>query len=80
MFAHDRARASASALDGTCPQAHVPDPLAAGAGASACFVVLRAFASGSAALTGVEAISNGVGAFQPPAGPGTRPARCSRWA
>ena len=29
-------------------------------------VVLRAFASGSAALTGVEAISNGVGAFRPP--------------
>jgi amino acid transporter len=30
------------------------------------FLVLRAFASGCAALTGVEAISNGVPAFQPP--------------
>jgi len=30
------------------------------------FLVLRAFSSGSAALTGVEAISNGVPAFQPP--------------
>jgi hypothetical protein len=31
-------------------------------------VVLRAFASGAAALTGVESISNGVGAFKPPQG------------
>ena len=30
------------------------------------FLVLRAFSSGSAALTGVEAISNGVPAFKPP--------------
>lgn len=30
------------------------------------FLVLRAFASGAAALTGVEAISNGVPAFKPP--------------
>lgn len=30
------------------------------------FLVLRAFASGSTALTGVEAISNGVPAFKPP--------------
>jgi len=30
------------------------------------FLILRAFASGSAALTGVEAISNGVPAFQKP--------------
>ncbi len=53
---------------GTCPQAHVPDPLAAGAGAVTVFVVLRAFASGAAALTGVESISNGVNAFKPPPG------------
>jgi amino acid transporter len=32
------------------------------------FLVLRAFASGSAALTGVEAISNGVPAFKKPKG------------
>jgi amino acid transporter len=30
------------------------------------FLILRAFASGSAALTGVEAVSNGVSAFEPP--------------
>jgi amino acid transporter len=53
---------------GACTQAHVPDPLAAGAGAVGVFVVLRAFASGAAALTGVEAISNGVSAFRPPPG------------
>ncbi len=56
-------------VDGTCPQADVPNPLAAGAAAVAgVFVVLQAFASGSAALTGVEAISNGVGAFRRPKG------------
>ena len=43
-----------------------PDPLAAGVGAVGVIVVLRAFASGAAALTGVEAISNGVSAFRPP--------------
>src|SRR5437588_283128 len=32
------------------------------------FVLVRAFASGAVALTGVEAISNGVSAFQPPKG------------
>jgi amino acid transporter len=53
---------------GTCPQAHVPDPITAGTGAITVFVVLRAFASGAAALTGVESISNGVNAFKPPAG------------
>ena len=53
---------------GTCPQAHVPDPLVAGTGAVTVFVVLRAFASGAAALTGVESISNGVNAFKPPPG------------
>jgi amino acid transporter len=56
-------------LDGTCPQADVPNPLAAGAGVVGVLVVLQAFASGSAALTGVEAISNGVGAFKRPKGP-----------
>jgi amino acid transporter len=38
----------------------------AGAGALGLFVVLRAFSSGCAALTGVEAISDGVPAFKPP--------------
>src|SRR6266542_1650296 len=53
---------------GTCPQAHVPDPVATGMGAITVFVLVRAFASGAVALTGVEAISNGVGAFRPPKG------------
>ena len=55
-------------LDGSCPQAAVPNPLAAGVGVVGVLVILRAFASGSAALTGVEAISNGVGAFRRPRG------------
>jgi amino acid transporter len=53
---------------GACPQAEVPDPLAAGIGAAGVLVLLRAFASGASALTGVEAVSNGVGAFKPPKG------------
>jgi amino acid transporter len=40
--------------------------LTLGAGAVGMFVVLRAFASGGAAVTGVEAISNGVPAFRRP--------------
>jgi amino acid transporter len=55
-------------LDGTCPQAAVPHPLTAGAGAVTVLVVLRAFASGASALTGVESISNGVNAFRLPHG------------
>lgn len=35
-------------------------------GLGGAFLVLRSFASGAAALTGVEAISNGVPAFKPP--------------
>lgn len=38
----------------------------AGAGALSLFVILRAFSSGCAAMTGVEAISDGVPAFEPP--------------
>ena len=55
-------------LDGTCPQASVPHPLAAGAGTLGLLVLLRAFASGASALTGVESISNGVNAFRLPHG------------
>ncbi len=51
-----------------CPRAVVPHPLAAGTGAVTAFVVLRAFSSGSTALTGVEAIANGVNAFRRPHG------------
>jgi amino acid transporter len=54
---------------GSCPQAHVPDPIVAGAaGGVSALVLLRAFSSGAAALTGVESISNGVNAFRPPQG------------
>jgi amino acid transporter len=54
--------------DGACPQTHVVDPVTVGAGTVGLLVLLRAFASGAAALTGVEAISNGVSAFRPPQG------------
>ena len=53
---------------GTCPTAVAPHPVTAGVGAVTVFVVLRAFASGSTALTGVEAIANGVNAFRRPHG------------
>jgi amino acid transporter len=53
---------------GSCPQAHVPDPVAVGSGTVGVFLLIRAFAGGAVALTGVEAISNGVGAFRPPKG------------
>ena len=53
---------------GACPTAAVPDPLPAGTGTVTLFLLLRAFAGGAAALTGVEAISNGVGAFRVPKG------------
>ena len=66
----------ARCASGDCPTAHVPDPTTAGVGAVGVLVVLRAFASGSAALTGVEAISNGVSAFRPPRA-GTQPGRSS---
>jgi amino acid transporter len=46
----------------------VPSPLAAGTGAVTTFILLRAFSSGSTALTGVEAIANGVNAFRHPQG------------
>jgi len=51
---------------GSCPVAVVPHPLAVGSGSIGLFVLLKAFASGSAALTGVESISNGVTAFKHP--------------
>ena len=53
---------------GTCPRAVAPHPMTAGVGAVTVFVLLRAFASGSTALTGVEAIANGVNAFRRPHG------------
>ncbi len=43
-----------------------PEAMPMGTEAIGVFLVLRAFASGSVALTGVEAIANGVPAFKPP--------------
>jgi amino acid transporter len=54
---------------GGCPTAEPLSPehgLAAAAGSISLFVILHAFSSGSTALTGVEAISNGVPAFRRP--------------
>jgi amino acid transporter len=44
----------------------VPDEVAETTGAITLFLVLHAFASGGAAVTGVEAISNGIPAFKRP--------------
>ncbi len=63
-------------LRGTLPDSELADytirgsaDFAGGVGGLALtFLILRAFASGSAALTGVEAISNGVPAFRKPKG------------
>ena len=43
-----------------------PPPLHAAAGAMTLWLFLRAFASGCTAMTGVEAVSNGVGALRAP--------------
>ena len=49
-----------------CPAAAVEHPIEEGVGAVSLLVILRAFSSGSTALTGVEAISDGVQAFRRP--------------
>jgi amino acid transporter len=57
----------ARAMTGQLPSAPVPAQVPApGAEALTIFLLLRAFAGGSVALTGVEAIANGVPAFKPP--------------
>ena len=43
-----------------------PPPLGNAAGAIGVWLFMRAFASGCTAMTGVEAVSNGVGAFKEP--------------
>jgi len=53
--------------DGICPQAiSASAEIVPEVGAVSLFLLLRAFASGSTALTGVEAIADGVPAFRPP--------------
>ncbi|MDE3112788.1 MAG: APC family permease [Chloroflexota bacterium] len=53
---------------GTLPAYSAPPEWRAAHGAEALgiLLILRAFASGSVALTGVEAVSNGIPAFRPP--------------
>jgi len=56
------------ALSDGAPPAIVPPPaLPAATAAASWWLLLRAFASGCTAMTGVEAVSNGVGAFRQPA-------------
>ncbi len=54
------------ALTGDLQPMPLPDDVASTTGAIGIFLILHAFASGGAAVTGVEAISNGVPAFRPP--------------
>jgi amino acid transporter len=48
------------------PYPRQPEAMPIGSETLGVFLLLRAFASGSVALTGVEAIANGVPAFKPP--------------
>jgi len=57
----------ARAMTGQLPSPPIPQQVPVpGAEAFTIFLLLRAFAGGSVALTGVEAIANGVPAFKPP--------------
>ena len=51
---------------GTVQPVVAPDPIAPGDQRLAIFLALTAFANGCTAMTGVEAVSNGVPAFRPP--------------
>lgn len=54
------------ALTGTLPEVSGVEAIEPTLGAVTLFLILRAFSSGSAALTGIEAISNGITAFKEP--------------
>lgn len=57
-----------AALAGGRPEAVVaPPPLPSATMAAGLWILMRSFASGCTAMTGVEAVSNGVSAFQEPA-------------
>ncbi len=60
------AKVVAGDAPGTLTQAAPPEELVPPTQALTFFLVLKAFSSGCAALTGIEAISNGVPAFKPP--------------
>ncbi len=49
-----------------CPRAITPHAIPPGTAAIGLFLILKAFSSGASALTGVEAIANGVNAFRRP--------------
>ena len=51
---------------GIAPVAPAGTPTPSGVTALTTFLILRAFANGCTAMTGVEAVSNGVPAFKPP--------------
>ncbi|HEY2294797.1 MAG TPA: APC family permease [Thermoanaerobaculia bacterium] len=53
-------------LAGGHPRPVVPPPALPAAGAVSAWLLIRAFASGCTAMTGVEAVSNGVSAFREP--------------
>ncbi len=59
-------RTAGDGFDAREPVAPVGEALSGATGSLGLFLILRAFSSGCAALTGVEAISDGVPAFQPP--------------
>jgi amino acid transporter len=56
----------ARAMSGDLQPSPIPPEVAETTGVVGIFLILHAFASGGAAVTGVEAISNGVPAFRPP--------------
>jgi amino acid transporter len=56
----------AKAFAGELHPLPIPADVAETTGAISVFLLLHAFASGGAAVTGVEAISNGIPAFKPP--------------
>src|SRR3989449_11120606 len=58
--------------EGTLTHAATPPPAVAAPQGLTLFLILRAFSSGCAALTGIEAISNGVPAFRSPEVPNAR--------
>jgi hypothetical protein len=53
-------------IDGDLQAAPPPNPVSIGAQGVGLFLILRAFSSGSAALTGIEAVADGVPSFKPP--------------
>ena len=66
MIAVGVTKCAVSACPSAVGQHVIPGTLAKTAGPIGLFVLLHAFSSGSTALTGVEAISNGVPAFRRP--------------